>query len=95
MSKEQKYSEAKRVLKAYFIESVKNDETLKGLKNTELEAVVTFNLISNLYNSALKNFLEQRYVMGLTESESRAIVKSVANDVMDIFISNSKQFHIK
>jgi hypothetical protein len=94
MNKQQRYFEAKRTLKKYFVDSVNNEEELKKYQGTPIESVLTLNLIANLHKSSLKNFLECRTPLGLTESEVIEIVKTVTNETMDIFISNSKQFHV-
>lgn len=94
MNKQQRYSQTERTLKKYFIDSVNNEEGLKKYKGTHLESAITLNLIANLYKSSLKNFLECRTSLGLTEVEVIEIVKRVTNETLDIFISNSKQFHV-
>lgn len=95
MASPQTQLEIKNMLKKTYINSIKSDISIMEVRGTEFEATVILNVISILHKSGMKNFVESRVSMGLTESQAINIVKTVTNEVMDIYISNSKQYHVK
>jgi hypothetical protein len=95
MSRSELHKEMRKRLKKSLIDEIENNPDIKEFRNTEVETMLILNLISNFHEASLKNFIEHRLSMGLTEQEAINMVKTVTNEVMDIYISNAKQFHIK
>ena len=92
---QQSINEAKSYLKAFFIQSINTDKTILSVKDTALEPIITLNHISFLYDSLKRNMMEDKKSLGLSESEITNIIKNVANEIMDLYLSNSEQFYIE
>ncbi len=95
ISRPQLHAEMRNRLKKSFIDEIKTNQSIKEFRNTEVETMLILNLISNFYQASLRNFVEHRLSMGLTEQEAITMVKTVTNEVMDIYIQDAKQFYIK
>lgn len=91
----QTQSEIKRLFKQSLINEIRANKDIREFKGTDVESMLILNLIANFYQAGLKNMVQNRLSMGLTEQETITIVKSATNEVMDIYIHDSKQFHVK